>query len=51
LPAVTVTVVNPVYRCPTVVVTAEEIERFDSTYASLFALAKQQGQHFRPAKK
>jgi len=47
----TITVVNPVNRCPTVVVPAEEVERFGKQYISLFALAKQQGRHFRAVKK
>jgi hypothetical protein len=47
----TITVVNPVNRCPTVVVPAEEVERFARKYISLFALAKQQGRHFRAVKK
>jgi hypothetical protein len=47
----TITVVNPVNRCPTVVVPAEEVERFARTYISLFALAKQQRRHFRAVKK
>jgi hypothetical protein len=47
----TITVVNPVNRCPTVVVPAEDVERFARTYISLFALAKQQGRHFRAVKK
>jgi hypothetical protein len=47
----TITVVNPVNRCPTVVVPAGEVERFGKRYVSLFALAKQQGRHFRAVKK
>ena len=43
----TVTVVNPVNRCPTVIVQADEVERFEREYVSLFTLAKQQGRHFR----
>jgi hypothetical protein len=46
----TITVVNPVNRCPTVVVPVEEVERFGKQYISLFALAKQQGRHFRKVK-
>ncbi|WP_024513056.1 hypothetical protein [Bradyrhizobium sp. ARR65] len=42
----TFTVVNPVNRCPTVIVPAEEVERFEREYVSLFALAKQQERHF-----
>jgi hypothetical protein len=44
------TVVNPVNRCLTVVVPAEEVERFEREYVSLFAVAKQQGRHFRKLK-
>ena len=47
----TITVVNPVNRCPTVVVPVEEVERFARKYISLFALAKQQRRHFRAVKK
>jgi len=47
----TLTVINPVNRCPIVVVPAEEIERFEATYVSLFVLAKQRGKHFRAVKK
>lgn len=47
----TITVVNPVNRCPTVVVPVEEVERFAREYISLFALAKQQGRHFLAVKK
>jgi hypothetical protein len=46
----TITVVNPVNRCPTVVVPVEEVERFARKYISLFALARQQGRHFRKVK-
>jgi hypothetical protein len=42
----TITVANPVNRCPTVIVPAEEVERFEREYVSLFALAKLQGRHF-----
>lgn len=47
----TVTVMNPVNRCPTVVVPAEEVERFSAEYVSLFALARQRGQHHMAIKK
>ena len=47
----TITVINPVNRCPTVVVPIEEVERFTVEYVSLFALAKQQGRHFLAVKK
>ena len=46
-----VTVVNPVNRCPTVVVPAGEVERFARKYISLFALARQQGRHHMAVKK
>lgn len=46
-----VTVVNPINRCPTVVVSTEEVERFEREFVSLFALAKQQGRHFLVVKK
>jgi len=32
---------NPINRCPTVVMPALEIERFESEFLSLFALARQ----------
>jgi hypothetical protein len=47
----TITVVNPVNRCPTVVVPAEEVERFGQQFISLFALATQLRRHFRKVKK
>lgn len=47
----TITVVNPINRCPTVVVPLEEVERFGREFISLFALAKQQRRHFRAVKK
>ncbi len=46
-----VTVINPVNRCPTVVVPAAEVERFEREFVSLFALAKLQGRHFMVVKK
>lgn len=46
----TVTVVNPVNRCPQTVVMSEEVERFQREYVSLFALAKERGRHFRKLK-
>ena len=45
------TVINPINRCPTVIVTDEEVERFEREFVSLFVLAKQQGRHFRVVKK
>jgi hypothetical protein len=47
----TETVVNPVNRCPTVVVPVADIERFEAEFVTLFTLAKQQGRHFRAVKK
>lgn len=47
----TETVINPINRCPTVIVTAAEVARFEAEYVSLFVLAKQQGRHFRAVKK
>ncbi len=47
----TVEVVNPINRCPIKVVPTEEVERFEREFVSLFALAKQQGRHFRAVKK
>ncbi|MGY3582083.1 hypothetical protein ACVIGB_000994 [Bradyrhizobium sp. USDA 4341] len=46
-----ITVVNPVNRCPTVVVPAAELERFEREFVSLFALARQRGRHFMAVKK
>ena len=46
----TVSTVNPINRCPQVVVMPAEVERFQREYVSLFALAKQQGRHFRKLK-
>ena len=42
---------NPVNRCPLVLVTPESLEAFASTHVSLFALAKERGQHFRRLKR
>jgi hypothetical protein len=47
----TVNVINPVNRCPTVIVLAQEVERFEREYLSLFALARQLGRHLRKVKK
>ncbi|MDI4237773.1 hypothetical protein OZ411_33715 [Bradyrhizobium sp. Arg237L] len=38
---------NPINRCSTIVVPAEEVERFEAMHVSLFALAK----HFLGGKK
>jgi hypothetical protein len=47
----TVTAINPINRCPTVIVPTEEVERFEREFVSLFSLAKQRGAHFRVLKK
>jgi hypothetical protein len=47
----TATVVNPINRCPTVIVPAEELERFEAEFVSLFALARQQKRHHMAVKK
>jgi hypothetical protein len=44
----TETVINPINRCPTVIVTLDEVERFEREFVSLFALAKQQGRRRYP---
>lgn len=46
-----ITVVNPINRCPTVVVPVEEVLRFGREYVSLFALARQRRRHFMALKK
>ncbi len=46
-----ITVVNPINRCPTVVVPVHEVERFAREYVSLFAIARQRGRHFLVVKK
>jgi hypothetical protein len=45
------TVINPINRCPTVVVPEREVERFEREFVSLFALAGQRGRHFMVIKK
>jgi hypothetical protein len=45
------TVINPVNRCPTVVVPEAEVERFAREYVSLFTLARQRGLHHLAMKK
>lgn len=47
----TETVINPINQCPITVVPASEVERIEREFVSLFALAKQQGRHFRAVKK
>ena len=44
-------VVNPINRCPQVVIMPAEVERFRREYVSLFVLAKERGEHFLAAKK
>jgi hypothetical protein len=46
-----ITVVNPINRCPTVVVPAHEVERFEREFVSLFAIARQRRRHFILVKK
>jgi hypothetical protein len=46
-----ITVINPINRCPTVVVPAAEVERFERTFVSLFAIARQRKRHFMAVKK
>ncbi|WGS24115.1 MULTISPECIES: hypothetical protein [unclassified Bradyrhizobium] len=46
-----ITVINPINRCPTVVVPAQEVERFDRKFVSLFAIARQRRRHFLVVKK
>lgn len=45
------TIVNPVNRCPTVVVALEEVERFEREFVSLFALARRHNCHHMAIKK
>jgi TniQ len=47
----TITVINPVNRCPTVVVPPAEVERFKQEFVALFALARQHGLHHLAMKK
>jgi hypothetical protein len=47
----TITVINPVNRCPIVVVPTPEVDAFQAQYVSLFALAAQRGLHPRIVKK
>lgn len=46
-----VTVVNPINRCPTVVVPIAEVERFEREFVSLFALARRRNCHHMAVKK
>jgi hypothetical protein len=43
---VSISVINPVNKCPQQVVLSVEVERFDREFVSLFALAKKQRRHF-----
>lgn len=47
----TVTAINPVNRCPVVIVPTGEIERFEAEFVSLFTIARQQGRHHMAVKK
>jgi hypothetical protein len=47
----TVTVINPINRCPMVVVPAEEVERFERDFVSLFTLARHRRRHHMAVKK
>lgn len=47
----TVTAINPVNRCPVTIVPTEDIERFETEFVTLFALARQQGRHHMAVKK
>jgi hypothetical protein len=44
------TVTNPINRCPQVVVSPEEVARFQKMYVSLFALAKERRRHIKTVK-
>jgi hypothetical protein len=46
----TITAINPVNRCPVVIVPTEDIERFEAEFVTLFTLARQPGRHFRKVK-
>jgi hypothetical protein len=43
----TCVVINPINRCPQVVIMPEEVAKFQRKYVSLWALAKERGKHFR----
>jgi hypothetical protein len=47
----TISVRNPVNRCPQLIVKPEELVRFRKKYVSLFALARERGVNFRAVKK
>lgn len=49
LPAVTV--INPINRCPIVVVMPDQVDRFDAEFVSLFAIARKRGLHHMVVKK
>lgn len=46
-----ITAINPINRCPTVVVPIHEVERFEREFVSLFALARQLRRHHLAVKK
>jgi hypothetical protein len=46
----TVNTINPINRCPQVVVMPAEVARFQRKYVSLFGLAKERRRHFRKLK-
>ncbi|KQW23203.1 hypothetical protein ASC80_07895 [Afipia sp. Root123D2] len=46
-----ITAINPINRCPTVVVPIHEVERFEREFVSLFAIARRQGRHHMAVKK
>ncbi|MGY3133425.1 hypothetical protein ACVWZM_004107 [Bradyrhizobium sp. USDA 4501] len=47
----TVAAINPVNRCPVTIVPTEEVERFETEFVTLFAIARQQGRHHMAVKK
>jgi hypothetical protein len=44
------TVINPINRCPQVVIMPNEVAAFQRRYVSLFALAKERRKHFKAVK-
>lgn len=45
-----ITVINPINGCPTVVVPGPEVERFEREFVSLFAISRQRRRHFMAVK-
>ncbi|MET4370801.1 hypothetical protein ABIA99_003495 [Bradyrhizobium sp. LB12.1] len=45
------TVINPINRCPTIVVMPSEVDRFDGEFVSLFAVARKRDLHHMKVKK